>query len=158
MNKKGILFKLLLAFLFIIIIYNKPINLKSLILPYSIDNLPEKISADIHFSAHSSKELDVVGEEAKKEIISLLSSVKVKTKLFALKAYTPKLKETYTIIFYGANEKEKVYIYIYNREYIKINYNTYKIMGNLDLSQIYDSIISDQPEGSLDEFYHNINK
>jgi len=146
-----------LAFLFIIIIYNKPINLKSLILPYSIDNLPEKINANIYFSAHSSKELDVVGEESKKEIVSLLSSVKVRTKLFDPKTYTPKLKETYNIVFYD-NEKEQVNIYIYNSEYIRINYNTYKIIGNLNLSDIYDSIIEDQPEGSLDEFYYDINK
>lgn len=155
--KKTILCVLVLILIIFTASYNKVIKVDDIIKPYSLENLPDKMETYIYFSSYSNKELDVTGNESKKEIINLLSNIKVKKVLFSPTTYNPKLKETYQI-FLSNNENEinSIYVSIFNDKYIRINDKIYKILSNPDLSSIYNIIILDQPKGLIDEFYYNL--
>lgn len=156
MNKKIILFAVFM-FLMVIPIYYRQIKVDKLINPYTSKNLPDKIDTYIYFSVHSTKELKVTGQESIKEIVALLTNMKVQKQFIAPKSYSPKLKETYQLVLCDNNdEKNHIYICIYNSKYIKINNKIYKIIDAGNLSGIYNSVVMDQQEGSLDEFYYDL--
>src|SRR5690554_4537125 len=127
--KKIILIGFALILLIVIIIFNKTTTVGEIVKPYSTENLPEEMKTSIYFSYFSSKELNVTNYESKKEIVNLLSSIKVKKPLVTPpKIYNPKLKETYHLFFNNyEDEEDSVYIYILNKKYIRINDITYKI-------------------------------
>lgn len=155
--KKIILFGVALILLIVIITFNKTTTVGDIIKPYSTVYIPEEMKTSIYFSYFSSKELNVTNYESKKEIINLLSSIKVKKPLVTPpKIYNPKLKETYHIFMNNYEEEGFVYIYILNKKYIRINDNTFKISNNPDLFSLYNIMINDQPKGTIDEFYYNL--
>jgi len=154
--KKNIIISTIVLLLLIIILSNfKPIQVSELIVPYTNEGLPKKISSSIYFSYASEKELEVTGEKSIKKIVTLVENMKVRKKITLSDTYTPKLKSTYHLSFYGPNDEIQS-IYILNNKCIIINHKTYKIVGTPNLSSIYDIIILDQPEGSLDEFYYDL--
>lgn len=156
MNKKIILFAVFM-FLMVIPIYYRQIKVDKLINPYTSKNLPDKIDTYIYFSAHSTKALKVIGQKSIKEIVTLLGNMKVQKQFIAPKSYSSRLKETYQLVLYDKNdEKNYVYICIYNSSYIKINNKSYKIIDAGNLSSIYNAAVMDQQEGSLDEFYYDL--
>ena len=155
MKNKSIFCIMVLLLLVITVIYNKPIQVKDLIRPYTSEVLPKKINSFIFFSSYSQKELNVTGEESMKEIVMLLGDMKVRRKLSFPNPYRPKIKNTYQLIFLDENNKYQS-INILNSKYIEINHKPYKIIGTPNLSSIYASIILDQPIGEIDEFYYNL--
>ena len=155
MNSKRILSVIVLLLLVIIVSYNKPIQVKDLIQPYTNEVLPKKINSSIFFSSYSQKELNVTGEESIKEIVMLLGDMKVRRKLNSPNPYRPQIKNTYNLIFLDENNKYQS-INILNSKYIEINHKPYKIIGTPNIPSIYTSIILDQPIGDLDEFYYNL--
>lgn len=117
--------------------------------------MPEKINSSIYFSYASEKELEVIGKESIKKIVMILSDMKVRKELTFTKTYSPKLKNTYRLELYcGNNEIQR--INILNSKYIQINQKNYKVIGKSNLSKIYEIIILDQPEGTLDQFYYDV--
>lgn len=139
----------------ITLVYYKPIKVYDIITPYTTDTLPTKINAAIYFSAPSFKELEVTGEESIKELVKILESIELRKLLFHSDtfSYTPKLKETYRLELYGANIQS---INILNSKYLEIDHDRYRIVGKSDISNIYDIIILDHPEGELDDFYYKL--
>ncbi|HCX62243.1 hypothetical protein [Sedimentibacter sp.] len=155
--KKIVVCGLFFLLLIVSISYNTVIKVEDIIKPYSVEKLPDEIKTYIFFSIHSSKELNVDGYESKKEIIDLLSSIKVKKVLISPQAYSPKLKETYHIFLYNyENEIKTLYVNILDKKYIRVNDITYKMLNNPDLSSIYNSIIMAQPKGLIDKFYYDL--
>ncbi|WP_143092058.1 hypothetical protein [Tindallia magadiensis] len=127
------------------------------ILTNTDETLPDRINSHIYFSAYSEKELEVTSEKSIKEIVSLLSDMEVRRLLNPPDSwgYRPQLKSTYRLNLYYESDKTQT-INILNSKYIRINHNTYKIIGYPDLAYIYEIIISAQPKGTLDEFYYEI--
>lgn len=155
MNKKIVLYMIVILLLLIIIVYYRPMQVTDLIEPYNSEFLPDKINAYIYFTSLSEKELTVTGTESIKEIVILLENMKVIKKLTSPYPYIPKLKNTYRLEFYcGNNVKQR--INILNSNYIEINRKIFKIIGKQNISSIYKTIILDQPEGLLDEFYYDV--
>lgn len=152
--KKKIVALIIIPIILLTIFYCRPIKVSNLIHPMSSKNLPLKVESAIFFSAHSKKELDVNTEECLEELTELMGDIKVIKKITTLKSYRPQFKETYGLIFYGEDNKYH-YIDILNSEYIRINNRYYKIVGTPDLSRVYDIIILDQAEETLDKFYYN---
>ncbi len=137
--------------------YNRIINVEDIIKPYSAENLPAEMKTSIFISVHLNKELNVDKYESKKEIIDFISNIKVKKILIPPKAYSLKFKEAYHIFLYSYDKEMKtVHIYILDKKHIMINGTTYKIVGNPQLSRIYNSIIRSQPKGSLETLYYDL--
>lgn len=155
MNKKIIMLIIIILIAILAVFYFKPIRVSNLIQPFSSNNLPEKIETAIYFSPHSGKELDVTSEKSIEELLTLIENIKVRKNIIPPQSYKPQLKETYILFFYG-EDKNNQYINILNSKYIQINNRQYEIIGMPDLSRIYDIIILDQAEGSLDKFYYDL--
>lgn len=158
MNKKIIVLIIILIIL-LAIFYFRPLEVKELINPLSSRNLPLKVESVIFFSAHSKKELSVTNEESLEELIRLIENIKVKKKIITLGSFSPQFKETYWFTLYGQQNSKYQYIDILSSKYIRINNRDYKIVGNPNLSRIYDIIILDQldqSEETLDEFYYDL--
>lgn len=155
MNKKNILYMVVILLLLIVVVYYRPIQVADLIAPYNDGVMPDKIDSYIYFTPLSGKELSVTKTESIQEIITLLENMKVSKKLTFPNPYEPKFKNTYDLVFYcGGNEKQS--INILNSKYIEINHKPYIIIGKPNISSIYKTIILDQPEGLLDEFYYDV--
>lgn len=155
MNKKNIFYLAVIILLLIIVVYYRPIQVSDLISPYNSEILPDKIDSYIYFTPLSGKELSVTKTESIREIITLLNNMKVSKKLIFPNPYHPEFKSTYNLLLYrGSNKKQS--INILNSTYIEINHKPYMIIGKPNLSSIYKTIILDQPEGLLDEFYYDI--
>lgn len=154
MNKK-IIVLIIIPIILLTIFYCRPIEVSNLIHPLSSKNLPLKVESAIFFSAHSKKELDVTTDEFLEELFELMENIKVMKKITTLESYRPQFKETYWLTFYGEDNKYH-YIDILNSKYIRINNRYYKIIGTPDLSRVYDIIILDQAEETLDEFYYDL--
>ena len=153
-NKR--IFSIIILICFILgINYFKPIQVYDLIKPYNSEILPKKINSYIYFSSYSDKDFEVRGQDSIKKIITLLGNIKVRKVLTTPNPYTPKLKSTYRFFFISENNKTES-IYILNNEYIEINHKGYQIIGMPELSKIYELIILDQEEGSLDKFYYDL--
>lgn len=155
MNKKIIVLIVVIPIILLTIFYFRPIEVSDLIHPLSSKDLPLKVESAIFFSAGSKKELDVTTEESLEELVELMENIKVMKKITTLESYRPQFKETYWLTFYGEDNKYH-YIDILNSKYIRINNRYYKIIGNPDLSRVYDIIILDQAEETLDEFYYDL--
>jgi len=155
-SKKIVLYIIIIFLLIVITSYFRPIQVNSLIEPYNKEILPDKIHCDIFFSTHSGKELEVTGKDSIKQIVTLLKDIKVRRLLYEPNSWRPKFKSTYRFDFYSANN-EKQTIQILSSQYIRINHTTmYKIIGKPDISKLYEIIILDQPNETLDEFYYNM--
>lgn len=157
MNKKIIVLIIIIPIILLIIFYCRPIEISNLIHPLSSKNLPLKVESAIFFSAGSKKELDVTTEESLEELVELIENIKVMKKITTLESYSPQFKETYWLTLYGEDNKYN-YIDILNSKYIRINNRDYKIVGTPDLSRVYEIIILDQAEETLDEFYYDLIK
>ena len=155
MNKKIIVFIVIIPIIILTIFYYRPIEVSDLIDPLSSKNLPLKVETAIFFSSHSKKELEVSNEDSLEELIELMENIKVMKKVKAPESYSPLIKETYWFTLYREDNKYH-YIDILNSKYIRINNRYYAILGNPDLSKIYNIIILDQDEGKLDEFYYDL--
>ena len=157
MNRKKIIICAALLLLVIASMhYNKIIMVEDIIKPYSTDNIPAEIKTSIFISVHLNKELNVDKYEAKKEIIDFISNIKIKKMLISPESYSLKFKEAYHIFLYSYDKEIKTfYINILDKKHIMINGTTYKIVGNPELSQIYNFIIRSQPKGSLDKLYYD---
>ena len=155
MNKKIIMLIIIILIILLAIFYCRPIGVSKLIQPLSSENLPLKIETVIFFSTHSEKELNVTNEESIEEMITLIESIKVRRNIITPQSYRPQPKETYRLVF---NEKNNInqYINILSSKYIQINHRQYEIIGTPNLSNIYDIIILDQEEGTLDKFYYDL--
>ena len=155
MNKKIIISGIIILIIVSAVLYFRPIEVSKLIEPLNSTNLPWKVETGIFFSAASKKELDVTSQESLEELITLIENIKVRKNIIKPEFYTPAIKETYRLTFFGDNNKYH-YINIWNSKYIEINNTLYKIIGTPNLSRIYDIIILDQEEGTLDEFYYDL--
>lgn len=155
MNKKIIILIIIILIILLAMFYCRPIGVSNLIQPLSSKNLPWKIESAIFFSAHSKKELGVTNEESLEELITVIENIKVRKNIITPQSYSPQLKETYRLSFYGDDNKYH-YINILNSKYIQINDRHYKIIGTPNLSKLYDIIILDQAEGTLDKFYYDL--
>jgi len=155
MNRKIIVIIIIIPIILLTIFYFRPIKVSNLIYPLSSKNLPSKVESSIFFSAGSKKELDVITEESLEELIELMENIKVMKTITTLESYRPKFKETYWFTLYEEDNKYH-YIDILNSKYIRINNQNYKIVGTPDFSKVYDIIILDQADETLDEFYYDL--
>lgn len=153
--KKIILPVIILLIIILTMFYFKSVNINNLIQPFSSKNLPRKIETVIFFSTQSEKVLDVTNEESKREMITLIENIRIKKNLITPQTYNPQLKETYRLVLYGEDNRNQ-YINILNSKYIQINHRLYEINGTTNLTRIYDIIILDQAEGTLDRFYYDL--
>jgi len=155
MYKKIILSVIIILIIILTMLYFRSLDINDLIQPSISKNLPRKIETVIFFSTQSEKKLDLTNEESIKEMITLIENMKIKKNLLSPQAYSPKLKETYRLILYGEDNKYQ-YINILNSKYIQINHKLYEIIDTPNLARIYDIIILDQAEGTLDRFYYDL--
>lgn len=157
MKKIILLLILVAAALIISISYFRSLEVGSILELNTEEALPNEINSFIWFSSMSEKELMVNGKDSIKEIVSLLENLKVRKRITSpFPAYNPKLKETYGLDVYKSNG-EISSIRILNSKDIVIDHkNYYRIVGNPDLSKLYEIIILDQPEGTLDELYYDL--
>ncbi|MDF2882024.1 MAG: hypothetical protein K0R54_2581 [Clostridiaceae bacterium] len=155
MNKKIIMHIVIILIIILAIFYYRPIGVNNLIQPLSSKNLPLKIETAIFFSTQSGKELDVTNMESIEQIITLIESIKVRRNIITPQSYSPQFKETYRLVFNGKKNNNQ-YINILNSKYIQINHKQYEIIGTSNLSKLYDLIILDQAEGTLDKFYYDL--
>ncbi|MCC5910395.1 MAG: hypothetical protein JJT76_08170 [Clostridiaceae bacterium] len=153
-KRKIILFIIVTSLLVVLIAYSRPIQVNELIYPYTNKIFPDKISSYTYFPS-SDKELEITGQESIKEMVTLLGNMEVRRTFNSLNSWTPKLKNTYKLVFYGEDNKI-LRIDILNDKYIKINHHSYKIIGTPDIERIYEIIILDQHKGILDEFYYEL--
>lgn len=153
--KKIILPVIILLIIILTMFYFKPLDINNLIQPFSSENLPKKIETAIFFSTQSEKVLDVTNEESIREMITLIENMRIKKNLISPQTYSPQLKETYRLVLYGEDNRNQ-YISILNSKYIQINHRLYEIIGTTNLTRIYDIIILDQAEGTLDKFYYDL--
>jgi hypothetical protein len=155
MNKKIIMLIIIILIIILAIFYCRPIGVNNLIQPLSSKNLPLKIETAIFFSTQSEKELDVTNMESIEQIITLIESIKVRRNIITPQSYSPQFKETYRLVINGKKNNNQ-YINILNSKYIQINHKQYEIIGTSNLSKLYDKIILDQAEGTLDKFYYDL--
>ena len=155
-SRKIVLYIIIIFLLITISSYFRPIQLNVLIEPYNKEILPNKIHCDIFFSTASGKELEVTGQESIDQIVTLLNDIKVRRLLNEPISWRPKFKSTYSFSFLSANN-EKQTIQILSSQYIRINNTTmYKIIGKPDISKLYELILLDQPNETLDKFYYDM--
>ena len=155
MNKKIIILIIIILIIVSAVLYFRPIEVSKLIEPLNSTNLPKKVETAIFFSAASDKELDVTSQESLEEFLTLIGNIKVRKNIIKPEFYTPVIKETYRLTFFREDNKYH-YINIWNSKYMQINNTLYKITGKPNLSRIYDIIILDQEEGTLNEFYYDL--
>lgn len=152
---KKITTTIVILLIIVTIFYLRPIDINSLIQPFSHEDLPTKIGIAIFFSSHSMKELDVTNEESIREMIALIENIRIKRNLISPQSYSPMLKETYRLFLYG-EDNSNLYINILSSKYIQINQKFYEIIDASNLSRIYDIAILAQAEGTLDRFYYDL--
>lgn len=155
MYKKIILPIVIILIIILPILYLRPVNINNLIQPFNSKNLPGKIETVIFFSTQSEKTLDITNEESIREMITLIENMRISRNLITPQVYSPQLKETYRLVLYGEDNRNQ-YINILNSKYIQINHKLYEIKGTPNLTKIYDIIILDQAEGTLDRFYYDL--
>lgn len=155
MNKKILVPIIILPIILLTLFYSRPIKVGNLIKPLSSSNLPMKIESTIFFSVAPGKELDVSNKKSIEELTSLVENIKVRKNIIAPQSYKPLLKETYKLTLYG-KDNTYCYINILDSKYIQVNNTIYRMLGDPNLSKVYDIIILDQAEGSLDEFYYDL--
>jgi uncharacterized membrane protein len=78
MYKKIITTILILLIVIVTILYLRPIDINSLIQPFSNESLPTKMEIAIFFSSHSVKELDITNDVSIGELIALIENMTVK--------------------------------------------------------------------------------
>lgn len=152
---KKIITTVVILMIIVTIFYLRPIDINSLIQPFSNESLPTKIGIAIFFSSQSMKELDVTNEESIREMIALIENMRIKRNLISPQSYSPMLKETYRLFLHGEDNRN-LYINILNSKYIQINQKLYEIIDTPNLSRIYDIAILSQAEGTLDRFYYDL--
>lgn len=66
--------------------------------------------------------------------------------------------ENYEIYVYGYSDKKQQLIRIYNNEYVAVDGKMFKIIGNSDISVIYDLVITEPQDAEIDESYYSIKR
>ncbi len=140
--KKSILISFIVTlFIIFVLFYFKSTQVSNIIEVYNNDNIPNKIIAYV-YAPFSTKQYEVNKHETIREIINILTNIKVRNKLIVIKDYVPEFKNTYNLILYDfSNEVQN--IYIYNRKYLKINNKYYYMVDVPDLSSMYDLIVTE---------------
>lgn len=72
----------------------------------------------------------------------------------SIEAWEPRFQNTYRLVFHYENNETQT-IHILNSDFIKLNNDIYKVLGNPNFSSIYETIILDQPKGTLDKLYYD---
>ena len=141
--------KRILVILFIIIIlltiwlsrYFYPRSLNDIILNQSVEDNVEKINASSFISVHLSKTFETDNKTTINNLINFLEDIKVRNVISHPNSYRPLMFETYYIQL--INENEIIYINFMDKDYLRINHTTYKIVNSPDLNKIY-YIIAEQ--------------
>lgn len=140
--KKNIVISfIVILFIIFVLLYFKSTQISNIIEVYNNDNIPNKIIAYVYVP-FSTKQYEVNKHETIREIINIITNIKVRNKLIVIRDYVPEFKNTYNLILYDLNNEAQT-IYIYNKKYLKINDKYYYIVDVPDLSSMYDLIVTE---------------
>ncbi|MCM1992237.1 hypothetical protein [Oceanirhabdus seepicola] len=141
--------KILMAILFIIIIsltmwlirYFYPCSLNDIILNHRVEEKVKRIDVTV-LSVHLSKTFNIDNKTTINNLINFLEDIKVRNVISAPNWYRPSMFERYYIQL--INENKIIDINFMDKDYLRINHTTYKIVNSPDLKIIYDIITEQQ--------------
>lgn len=156
MKKRYLTYAILLLLIVFAVYYFYPMSISEIAKPYTGVFTPYKIDAHVYFPhLLSTKEFEVNDEKLVYELFIFLENIKVRRIITNPTSYSPKLMNTYKLSIHS-KEGKYLWLFIMNKNYIQINRETYKILGKVDLSRIYELVLLDQDKDSIDEYYFNL--
>lgn len=155
MKKTYLICTILLLLIAFAVYYFYPMTFSQIIKSYVGVFTPNEIDASVYFSALSSKDFKMKDNNLINELFMFLENIKVRKIIMNPSFYSPKLMNTYMLTIHS-QEGKYLWIYIMDDKYIRIEGEVYRIVDEVDLSKIYELILLDQDEDSINEFYFNL--